>query len=390
MTACGHLEHYTTHGISPVRYETGDLVAHFERRDSLYRTLGLPPVTFRGRDILEVAPGSGQNSLYFAYQNPKRLDLVEPNPHGADDIERLYAEHGARGALCRLHRTRFETFEAPSRYDIVVCENWLGHLAHERALLRKLAELVRPGGVLVLTVVPYAGFFSNVVRRAFALRLDDSDAPFAARTHRMLAAFGSHLTTIAGMTRRHADWIQDCMLNPHYLDVVLPFESVVDEIGASMEVLGTAPRFVTDWRWFKTMHGAGRAFNWTALDGAQANVHNLIDYRRTFPPRDPDANAELERLCRTLHQRVTDFDRAIREGSAHADRDIEPIAQVLGGLTRALATLDDALSEAVEEARSVWCRAPLDPTMVSNMTRFGGVFGRETQYVSFTRNSAAG
>ncbi|MGA9298697.1 MAG: hypothetical protein WBW45_00465, partial [Bradyrhizobium sp.] len=60
----GHLGYYIEHGISPVTYRTDDIGAHFDRRDSLYRSLGLPSIAFKSADVLEVAPGSGQNSLY--------------------------------------------------------------------------------------------------------------------------------------------------------------------------------------------------------------------------------------------------------------------------------------------------------------------------------------
>ena len=46
-TAGGHLEYYKARGLAPVAYRTDDLQAHFERRDSLYRSLGLPPAAFK-------------------------------------------------------------------------------------------------------------------------------------------------------------------------------------------------------------------------------------------------------------------------------------------------------------------------------------------------------
>src|SRR5207244_6082467 len=110
-------------------------------------------------------PGSCQNSLYFAICAPASLDLVEPNPVGRRDIEAAYANLDRPCTKPTLHGVRFETFDPLGTFDIVVCENWLGALPGEVALIRRLAGLVAPGGVLVLTMVPPSGFFANIMRK---------------------------------------------------------------------------------------------------------------------------------------------------------------------------------------------------------------------------------
>ena len=80
------LEYYIREGISPVHYDLSDLNKHFQIRASLYRLLGVIPSFFKGKDILEVAPGSGHNSIYTASLLPQTYDLVEPNPSGCKDI----------------------------------------------------------------------------------------------------------------------------------------------------------------------------------------------------------------------------------------------------------------------------------------------------------------
>ena len=57
----GHLEYYKRHGISPVRYHAADLSEHLQRRESLYRVLGLPAVAFKGARVLEVG-GSNERA----------------------------------------------------------------------------------------------------------------------------------------------------------------------------------------------------------------------------------------------------------------------------------------------------------------------------------------
>ena len=65
-----HLEFYREHNIAPVRYDLSNIDAHLERRFSLYAKLGLLPLSFAKSSVLEVAAGTGHNSLYPAHLLP--------------------------------------------------------------------------------------------------------------------------------------------------------------------------------------------------------------------------------------------------------------------------------------------------------------------------------
>ena len=57
------IEYYGKHGISPVKQDLSDFDTHCAKREKLYRQLGLPAIAFEGKNILEVGPGSGRNTL---------------------------------------------------------------------------------------------------------------------------------------------------------------------------------------------------------------------------------------------------------------------------------------------------------------------------------------
>lgn len=382
----GHLAFYRQHGISPVRYAAAGLDEHFARRDALYRALGLPPIAFRGARIIEVAPGSGQNSLYVACRQPDYYELVEPNPAGQRDIEAAYADLALPHTAPTLQPIRFEDYAAEAPFDIVLCENWLGSLPSELELIGKLARMVAPGGVLVLTAVPLAGFFPNVMRKLLAIRIIGSETDFETNTTHLLEAFSPHLATIDGMTRSHRDWVHDCMINPHYLRVALPFDALLSAVGPHMEVLASCPQFATDWRWFKTRVGDGRNYNAAFQAAAAANTPSFLDYRREFPALATETADELSTFFSAGYEQAISWEAAHRSGQ-QKERDAASAAldETLAALGAALAFLDPCYQAAFEELRTVWNQERVTPQTVARMDQFGGLFGRETVYVSFTR-----
>jgi SAM-dependent methyltransferase len=385
-TLGGHLEYYKTHGITPVHYQTGDLGAHLGRRDSLYRSLGLPPAAFKGVSVLEVAPGTGQNSLYVAQCCPQSLDLVEPNPAGLAAIEKTYAIFQLPHTTPTIHALRLEEFVPERSFDIVLCENWLGALPHEIELIGRLASLVAPGGVLVLTFVPLSGFFSNVMRKLLALRIVPPKLGFDAQTRMLVEVFGPHLATIENMTRSHQDWVRDCLINPHYLNVALPLEKVLDVFDGRLEALATFPRFATDWRWFKAITGKNRKFNEMLINECRRNVHNFVDCRRVWPEREEDANASLDFAFHALHQAALAWQGAHMKGDGPTiTKWTAEIGTLLETIGRGLATIDEELDAALIELIFVWNSSELTAPMIRNMRHFSSLFGRETVYLSLTR-----
>jgi hypothetical protein len=281
---------------------------------------------------------------------------------------------------------QLEEFEPQRRYDIVICENWIGDLPHERKLIRKLADLVRPGGVLAMTLTPMIGLLPNVMRKLLALRLVDKDMPFAEKVTRLTEIFGPHLATIQNMTRSHRDWVMDVLLNPHYLNIILPLDAVIAEIGSHAEVLSTVPRFNADWRWFKSLVASERRFNASFQASYVSNLHNFVDYRREFTARMAEQNQILDSICRDFRTAGLAWQAVYDSAGSSDPAAAETIGQVIRRLGRELGAIDADLGVAFEELCDVWENPHLDAACVSGMKHFNGLFGRETVYVSLVVN----
>jgi SAM-dependent methyltransferase len=283
---------------------------------------------------------------------------------------------------------QLEEFESQRRFDIVICENWLGDLPHELLLIRKLADLVRPGGVLVMTLTPLIGLLPNMMRKLLALRLVERDMPFADKVTRLTEVFGPHLQTIRNMTRSHRDWVMDCLLNPHYFNIILPLDAVIAEIGSRAEVLATVPRFYTDWRWFKSLVADERHYNTAFQASYLSNLHNFVDYRREFTARTADDNRILDAICRDFRSACLSWQQVYDSTGGSDQVAADLISRAIRQLGRELGGIDAELGVAFEELCDIWDNPDLDADNVKGMKHFSGLFGRETVYVSLVVNEA--
>ena len=375
-----HLDFYLDHQISPVRQDISNLGRHLERRESLYRHLGLPAMFIEGKRVLEVGPGSGHNSIHVAASKPAFLDLVEPNPTGARGVEELYAALTIPHTPPRLICQRLEEFNAAAEYDVVIAEAWLGVPEHERELMARLAGFVRPGGVLVTTLSSPIGMLANTLRRVLGSVLVHAIPTLEEKSKILLKAFGPHLDTLGDMSRLHLDWVQDSLLNPGFLPSCLTPAPFFKALGGDYSLYNSYPRLATDWRWYKSLYGEERRFNEVYLASYFALCHNLFDHRSVLPARAPERNAELEEACFALMSRVAAYEN---EG---AEAPVADLICLVEPIRDNIEEVSPAWSAAIEEFLVVVTEEGVAPRRVAAMAALGPVFGRELLYVSIIRD----
>ncbi len=376
-----HLDYYNKHGISPVHYIASSDQEHFERRASLYRSLGLPSLAFRGARVLEVAVGSGQNSLYVASRMPASLTLVEPNPTGIREIRELYAKTAVTHTEPVLVDATLQDYLPSDRFDIVLCENWLGRVPHEKALLRKLAGFVAPDGIMVVTTLTPTGFLPNLIRRALSVKYCDPRLPFEERTVRLVEMFAPHLAHMSAMTRSAIDWVHDNMMNPAYFDICLTIPDVLQEVGGGLNALGTNPLFSTDWRWFKSLHGEAREFNRHMNDEYEAQLHNFFDYQLEFSQTDVALNREIEAACLEFLEAARSYEHAVL-ADEHPVEALDKLTGILKNIIARVHAFPDQVRLGLEAGLALLLAEHADFREVAKNSPFSRLFGRETVYLS--------
>jgi 2-polyprenyl-3-methyl-5-hydroxy-6-metoxy-1,4-benzoquinol methylase len=375
------LEYYIREGISPVHQNISDLNKHFQIRASLYRLLGLIPSLFKGKDIIEVAPGSGHNSIYTASLLPRTYDLVEPNPLGRKDISKIFRNLSVEHTKPNIFPECIEDFKSNKLYDIVICEGWLGgFLDYEKSMLIKLSSFVKPGGVMLITFFPPIGGMATFLRRLLGHRLISRKDKMKQRTNILKKAFSSHLNKLTSMSRSHEHWIQDSILNPHICVGLNTPRLCTKILGNKFSIYQSVPQFATDWRWYKSLHGKERKLTKKFLVEYDSISHCMIDFRMDGIKRSIDKNKELEKICFDFAT-ITKNNENLGLGAYK--KNVEPL--LLKIIRNIESDLPQASKKSLYEANTLLKKKVLEIDDVAKMSEFSCFFGREQCYLSITK-----
>jgi len=373
------VDFYRANKISPVEQDITDRRRHFERREALYRHLGLVPSFLAGRRVLEFGPGSGHNALHTLSLIPSRYTLVDANPTGLERCRALLAGEANAGVL-EYVESMIETFRADGTYDLVLCEGVIPFQIDPPGFLAQVARAARPGGVVVATTADAVSVLPEMLRKLMARLLVPGDAPADQQLAVLRPIFRPHLATLAGMSRPHDDWILDQLVQP-WVGELFSIECAVNALDREFDLHGSSPKFLTDWRWYKSIHGAERRWNQTAVKSYLANLHSLLDHRTTFAPRDPAANATLLRLAEQVYAAIGGIDRG-----GDAREAAEQVLDRLDGIYEQVVTFSLDIAGAIDDAATaIDLLLQHGPLPVLACGRLVPWFGRGQQYVSFIR-----
>jgi SAM-dependent methyltransferase len=371
------LDFYGQNNIAPVRQDISDLDLHLKRRAALYTLLHIPPNAVRGRRVLEVGPGSGDNAIYTASLNPASYTLMDANPRSLAEVEAKLADR--QFAISRLVEVEviesdFLEYRGAEKFDLVICEGTIPGQLEPEAFTCKLASLVDEGGMLVVTTSGATGILSDVCRRLIKPILA-SQLSRDELLPGLCKFFDPHLSSLPGRSRLTEDWVWDNILHP-WPDA-LPFsasravKSVVDEL----TFFGSSPMVVQDFRWYKSI-ALGRAINAVALEQIEKWAPFFIDYRIDENTRFTVDGSVLEDRCHDFYMLAQ---RAWETGNIEkvdeCVSDVLGIAEVLWELPMTAKAIRDFASGARRMLKGE----------DADFGTFPPWFGRGMQYLSFVR-----
>lgn len=388
------LKFYEQHKISPVSQDISDLDWHFVRRTGLYRTLGLPPLLFKDRDVLEVAPGSGFNSIVTASLGAGSYDLVEPNTTGFHKMTRMFEKADTGKTVVQFFNCRLEEYQERRTYDIILCEGLIQGLENQEQFILRLASYLRPGGVLVLTCSDAISLFFETLRQYVSRTLvaqaglaEQGATAFAQATEMLAKVFSPHLRLLKGMSRPASDWVHDVLLNP-----TVPSESIENEFSVArcMDILGRdfwlygmSPDFLNHFGWYKEMSPYPASHNDEYVESFHSQRQCLLHYRETGHS-DARRNILLHGLCQQFAKTVAGKAPLSPPLLSHQAilRELEPVRKILALIENCGLDISRA---ALAQFLELFEKGIPTPSDVAQAGAFGMAFGRGQQYISLVK-----
>ena len=285
---------YESNHISPVSQDISDMNKHYQRRESLFRSLGILPKLVKNSKFLEFGPGSGHNALYTASLFPESYELVDGNLKGVRDTRTRLETFGIDRIT--VHHALFSEYQSDARFDIVWAEGCLPHQTQPIPLLEHIASFVVEDGCICVSINNGISYLSETIRRLFRDRFFQASGDVHEQARKLTPYVQPHLQHLRGMSRPVEDWILDSIVQPMRDRRLLSIPEVVSCLDREFDVYGSSPRFLTDWRWYKEIIGDDRRFNELALDNYYKNNLNLLDYRFDFPEHSRAYGEKLEAL----------------------------------------------------------------------------------------------
>ena len=163
-----YIDYYNKYKISPVKQNLTDLDKHFYIREMLYQALGVPKSFFKGKNILEVGPGSGYNSIVTATFKPQYYQLVDANETGIKDIKELFKKYNVEENHIAITNCFIEEFITDKKFDIAMCENMLCCIKNNYEILAKINSLLVQEGILIISCADEISTFYDITRRLLA------------------------------------------------------------------------------------------------------------------------------------------------------------------------------------------------------------------------------
>ncbi|MBB6252280.1 class I SAM-dependent methyltransferase [Nitrospirillum iridis] len=375
-----YLDFYEQNQIIPVRQDLSDMARHFARRRALYHHLGLLPGLVRGRQVLEIGPGTGDNALYTASLAPARYVMVDGNPHSISALAAKQADGMFGATPVEVRQGNLLAMDIPERFDVVLCEGLLPPQQDPVGFLNHVAGLVAPDGVLVVTTMSHTSLLAETCRRALRPLFERQDG-LSALASRMAAFFRPDLLSLPGMSRLHEDWVVDQILHPYGRNIVFTLEDVVRTLGGGFDTVGTSPRLLQDWRWFKSVPESTQPEWERVADQLAGWSLSLIDYRLPPVAVEPALGRQVEALCGEAWDIHLDLKDA--GDTAVLDAFLDKVAAVRTLLPPPWASTAAALDAFLAGAPRLW-RGEAD-----DLRDFRSLFGRGQQYIMVSRTQPA-
>lgn len=374
------LDFYENHHIIPVRQEDSiDLTKHYNRRRSLYISLGILPSSVRGAKVLEIGPGTGDNAIYTSSLSPKSIRFVDGNKESINELKDRAKGGSFGGVPVDIIYQDFLGYEDSDRYDLVLCEGLITGQKDPSSFLKKVAGCCDDGGIVVITNITTVGLLSEICRRVVlpVYRERYSEEEVHAR---LVAHFTPDLDALGNVSRLYGDWVWDNIIHP-WGNMEFTIEESIKRLSSRFEFLGSSPRFYTDWRWYKKLDNQFNQVNSRACQQYLNYELGLLDCR-VEPCR---YNMELVNKVKLLCQQAFDLHQEILKNGDKSSYNnfFQCINAIASELDSFQSITSDALRDYLIGMEKLMNLSSLGSQTAVDFGGFINFWGRGQQYSSY-------
>jgi len=370
-----YIDFYRKHIVSPVSQDISDIEKHFERRNSLYRHLGIIPLFLSGKNVIEFGPGCGYNSIYTNSLGPALYVLVDGNPTGVNNTKNILAQYATSSTSnYKVVESMIEEYQDSMTYDFVFCECLIPRQNDPTQFLKNISKFVKPGGILVITCVCSISWFSEALRRIMSYLIIDEADLIEQNLKKLRPFLEPQLKYLTHMSRPIDDWIIDNILNP-FNNSLLSIADAIEALDEQFDIYGSSPHFCSDWRWYKELHGNYRKFNILAKETFYSNAHNLMDHRFLFPKRSVERNKYLIDLCNQIVKTRTEIEQ---------NRNLDKLFYILPKISEEIKTFSNEISDSINDYIQA-IKYYKEYNKIPSLNGFMQFWGRGVQYLSFIK-----
>ncbi len=366
------LDFYEKHKIIPTSLEISHKQKFFAQRNYLFETLGIPTRFLNGSQILELGPGTGQKAEHLLSLNPASYTAIDYNLESIKSTQDMINKSGFSGTATVISAD-FSEYVDSNQYDLILAELVVPTQKNPQLFLRKLISYLQPGGILIFTCSDSLALLSETLRRAIVNKLGLISEDIDSSAAEIVKFFELDLDSLHGMDRVRSDWAIDQMIKPT-IGPQLSIPESLEMFDHQVKFHGSSPRFLDDYRWYKSRDSILESLNKVASQNFWAKCHNFIDYRYVYEPRDSSLNKNLYTISNFLYSVIQESEWTKKsEGSvsSHCEQVLDLISKDCLGT-----------SESLQSFLKFWKSNKLE-----DLQQFRSWWGRGTQYLSVVRTS---
>lgn len=367
------LDFYEKHKIIPTKLNIESQSEFFVQRDRLFKSLGVPPILLRGKNIFELGPGTGQKATHLLSMRPMSYVAVENNPMSLEATQ-VAIESSNYSGSAEVKDQDFLTYESLRQFDLVLAELVLSTQSNPEHFLKKLLEITIDQGILVFTCCDPISMLSETLRKAITLNEDLVDGDLKVSSIRIASFFKQDLDYLKGMNRVRTDWAIDQLINP-WIGPLLSIPDAIASLGSGAVFHGSSPRFIDDYRWYKNPEISVKSMNENAVKNYWEKCHNFLDSRLPRSTQDVDFNRFLHTICNDLYSEV--YTNGWNKDS-HSE-----VLKICLKLKDHICDLEKVINNSLDAFIDYW-----QSGKVTSLEKFRPFWGRGTQYVSFIKSNS--